>query len=190
MTTIHKLLYLSGIISISFLSCTNNTNKISSDTTDTISQEVDSQNSIIEKKEKASPLSVDFKSEDGKTVNTLDLRGKVVFMNFWATWCPPCRKEMPAIQVLYDKFKSNEHITFLIVEIENDVEGTKKFLTEENLSLPIYYPQADIPKEWVSDAIPTTVILDKNGKIAAKQQGMYDFASKEVEEFVQNLINQ
>ncbi|NGM61884.1 TlpA family protein disulfide reductase [Sphingobacterium sp. SGG-5] len=134
-------------------------------------------------------VSATFKDEQGTIVNTADLKGKVVFINFWATWCPPCRKEMPSIQTLYNKFKDNTNIIFLIVEIENDVEGTKRFLAEGDLQLPIVYPQDDIPKEWLGGAIPTTVILDKNGVIAAKQEGMYDFGTPAVEDFIQELID-
>ena len=131
-----------------------------------------------------------FVGADNKVYDTEQLQGKVLFINFWATWCPPCRAEMPSIQTLYDKFKGNDKIEFLIVEIEGDIEGTDKFLKEQNLQLPIVYPNGEIPSNWLGGSIPTTVILDKNGKIAAKEEGMYDYSTKEVEEFVQNLINQ
>lgn len=131
-----------------------------------------------------------FVSADDVVYDTEQLKGKVLFINFWATWCPPCRAEMPSIQTLYDKFKGNDKIEFLIVEIEGDIEGTDKFLKEQKLQLPIVYPNGEIPSTWLGGSIPTTVILDKNGKIAAKEEGMYDYSTKEVEEFVQNLINQ
>lgn len=131
-----------------------------------------------------------FSNGDNVVYDTEQLKGKVLFINFWATWCPPCRAEMPSIQKLYDKFKDNDDIVFLIVEIEGDVEGTGKFLNEQNLKLPIVYPNSEIPSNWLAGAIPTTVILDKSGKIAAKEEGMYDYSTKEVEAFVQNLIDQ
>ena len=131
-----------------------------------------------------------FVSADNDVYDTEQLKGKVLFINFWATWCPPCRAEMPSIQKLYDKFKENDKIEFLIVEIEGDVDGTNKFLADQKLKLPILYPNGEIPSNWLGGSIPTTVILDKNGKIAAKEEGMYDYSTKEVEEFVQNLINQ
>lgn len=131
-----------------------------------------------------------FINADNKVYDTEQLKGKVLFINFWATWCPPCRAEMPSIQKLYDKFKGDESIEFLIVEIEGDIEGTNKFLAQQKLQLPIVYPNGEIPANWLGGSIPTTVILDKNGKIAAKEEGMYDYSTKEVEEFVRNLINQ
>ncbi|TDQ77438.1 TlpA family protein disulfide reductase [Sphingobacterium yanglingense] len=131
-----------------------------------------------------------FLNANNVVYDTEQLKGKVLFINFWATWCPPCRAEMPSIQKLYDKFKDNDNIEFLIVEIEGDTEGTEKFLTDQKLKLPIVYPNGEIPSNWLGGAIPTTVILDKSGKIAAKEEGMYDYSTKEVEAFVQNLIDQ
>lgn len=131
-----------------------------------------------------------FLNANNVVYDTEQLKGKVLFINFWATWCPPCRAEMPSIQKLYDKFKDNDNIEFLIVEIEGDMEGTEKFLTDQKLKLPIVYPNGEIPSNWLGGAIPTTVILDKSGKIAAKEEGMYDYSTKEVEAFVQNLIDQ
>src|SRR5690606_18957978 len=61
-----------------------------------------------------------FKDESGKVVHTKDLAGKVLFLNFWATCCPPCLKEMPSIHVLHDKLKVNDGVVFLIVEIDNN----------------------------------------------------------------------
>lgn len=134
--------------------------------------------------------SVSFKDESGKIYNLDELKGKVLFINFWATWCPPCKAEMPSIQVLYDKFKGNDKVEFLLVEIENDIEGANKFLKQENLTLPIVYPNSSIPESWLSGAIPTTVILNKNGELAGREQGMRDYSAKAVEDFIQKLINQ
>lgn len=131
-----------------------------------------------------------FVDVNNKVYDTEQLKGKVLFINFWATWCPPCRAEMPSIQTLYDKFKNNDKIVFLIVEIEGDLDGTKTFLSEQKLTLPIVYPQGEIPSNWLGGSIPTTIILDKEGKTAAKEEGMYDYSTKEVEKFIQNLINQ
>ena len=133
---------------------------------------------------------VNFVDEKQKAYNVDQLKGKVLFINFWATWCPPCKAEMPSIQKLYDKFKDNDKVEFLLVEIDNDIEGANKFLKQEKLSLPIVYPNSNIPETWLSGAIPTTVILDKDGVVAAREQGMRDYSAKSVEDFIQNLINQ
>ncbi len=131
-----------------------------------------------------------FVNEANERFDTEQLKGKVLFINFWATWCPPCRAEMPSIQTLVEKFKDNKNIEFLIVEIESNKEGTHTFLNENNLQLPIVYPASDIPSNWLSGSIPSTVIIDKKGNLAVKKEGMYDYSSKDVQEFIQNLIDQ
>lgn len=133
--------------------------------------------------------SVTFMNHLGETVSVADLKGKVVFINFWATWCGPCRAEMPSINVLYDKFKDNPNLVFLIVEIEGDKEKAAAFVKNEKLTLPISYPNSDIPKEWLSESIPSTVILGKDGNLATRHEGMADYSTPDVATFIQDLIN-
>lgn len=130
-----------------------------------------------------------FVNENGDIINTADLKGKVVFINFWATWCGPCVAEMPSIEVLYNKFKSNPDVVFLIVEIESNQDGVKEFLAKHKLDLPIVYPNGNIPSTWLENAIPTTVILDKDGQLAERKQGMYDYSGQGVQDFIQSLLN-
>jgi thiol-disulfide isomerase/thioredoxin len=132
---------------------------------------------------------VSFVNQLGETVPVASLKGKVVFINFWATWCGPCRAEMPSINVLYDKFKDNPNVVFLIVEIEGDQEKAAAFVKNEKLTLPISYPNSDIPKEWLSASIPSTVILDKDGNLATRHEGMADYSTPDVASFIQDLIN-
>ena len=132
---------------------------------------------------------VSFVNSLGEAVKMADLKGKVVFINFWATWCPPCRAEMPSINVLYDSYKDNPNIVFLIVEIEGDKAKAEAFVKEQKLTLPISFPNSDIPKEWLSGSIPSTVILDKEGRVATRHEGMADYSSPEVDKFIQDLIN-
>lgn len=131
-----------------------------------------------------------FITDAGVVVNTEDLKGKVVFINLWATWCGPCIAEMPSIQVLYNKFKDNPNVVFLLVEVDNNVEGAKEFVAKQKLTLPIVYPNSDIPRNWLDNAIPTTVILAKNGMLAERKQGMYDYSGENVQNFIQSLIDQ
>ncbi|RKE56390.1 TlpA family protein disulfide reductase [Sphingobacterium detergens] len=138
---------------------------------------------------KSASNTVSFVNHMGETVQVADLKGKVVFINFWATWCGPCRAEMPSINVLYDKFKDNPNIVFLIVEIEGDKEKAAAFVKNEKLTLPISYPNSDIPKEWLSESIPSTVILDKGGNLATRHEGMADYSTPDVATFIQDLIN-
>src|SRR5690606_18355549 len=84
----------------------------------------------------AEALSAAFISHDtGEELRTDSLKGKVLFINFWATWCPPCRAEMPSIQSLYNNLQDNPDIEFLLVEIDGAKDKTIEFIEKENLSL-------------------------------------------------------
>ncbi|MBE8714935.1 TlpA family protein disulfide reductase [Sphingobacterium hungaricum] len=134
-------------------------------------------------------VSSSFSNEKGEIINTASLKGKVVFINFWATWCGPCIQEMPSIQVLHDKLKDNPNVEFLLVEIDHENELAKEFMEKEKLNMPIYFPEGDIPNTWLGQSIPVTVILDKEGNIAARHEGMADYSTKQVEQFIVDLSN-
>jgi thiol-disulfide isomerase/thioredoxin len=130
---------------------------------------------------------VSFKNDKGEIVQMSDLKGKVVFINFWATWCPPCIAEMPSIAVLYERLKENKDVVFLIVEIEGESEKANAFMKGKQLNLPIYYPNSQIPKEWLGGSIPTTLIINQNGEIATKREGLADYSRQEVSDFIIEL---
>lgn len=130
-----------------------------------------------------------FKMVDlqGKQVNFESLKGKVVFLNIWATWCPPCIAEMPNIQKLYDKVGSDK-IAFVMLSVdEGGMEKVKKFIDKKKYTFPVYMPASQFPQEFYSNAIPTTFIISPEGKIVAKQEGMADYDTPEVAEFLQKL---
>ncbi|QHC86371.1 alkyl hydroperoxide reductase [Empedobacter brevis] len=124
---------------------------------------------------------------DGRSVNMEDLKGKVVFMNFWATWCPPCIAEMPSIQQLYDKVKDDEEIVILTVEVEGKRDKVAKFMERKKLSLPVVYPNSSIPTKFFNGSLPTTVILDKKGNIAHTTMGMADYSGQDIVDFLNEL---
>ncbi|MEC3880340.1 TlpA family protein disulfide reductase [Parapedobacter sp. 10938] len=132
--------------------------------------------------------SVFFADGVGNRIDAANQAGKVVFINFWATWCPPCIAEMPSIDKLYEQFKDNENIVFVMADVDNQYEKSKQFMDDRNLSLPIHVPAGEIPGNWLGGAIPTTIILDKQGQIAARHEGMADYSRPEVVEFIQSLI--
>lgn len=134
--------------------------------------------------------SVFFRDGEGNRIDAANLEGKVVFINFWATWCPPCIAEMPSINKLYDVYRDNENIVFIMADVDSKYEQSVKFMEDKNLSLPVHVPAGEIPGDWLGGAIPTTVILDKKGAIAARHEGMADYSRKEVIDFIQGLIDE
>lgn len=134
--------------------------------------------------------SVQFEDVNGKHVNTASLKGKVVFINFWATWCPPCIKEMPSIQALYNKFNPADDIVFLLVDVDGDLEKSSAFMKNNQLNMPIYKPTANLPSSFIQGAIPTTVILDKNGAMKARIEGGRDYNTAEMENEIRALLKE
>lgn len=123
---------------------------------------------------------------DGNPHDFAGEKGKVVFLNFWATWCGPCLKEMPDIQKLYDDY--GDKVGFLLVTQE---ETTKvdAFLQKKDYTLPIYFTDTeDIPKELASKSMPTTYIIGKQGKIALAETGARDWNGPEVRSLLDGLL--
>ena len=124
----------------------------------------------------------------GLATNTADLNGKVVFINFWASWCPPCRAEFPSIQKFYDKYKDKENIVFLTVNMDEKPELGMQYLEKEKYSIPFLVPSGNVPQEYFKGALPTTVILDKSGKIRMFHAGMADYSTSAFYSEIDQLI--
>ena len=115
----------------------------------------------------------DFSLKDltGKTWKLSDLRGKVVVVNFWATWCPPCRKEMPDLQALYDRFAAQN---ILILAISDEESGkVQPFIREHGLTFPVLLdPGRKANKAFVVVGIPKTFVFDRVGILVAQSIDM------------------
>lgn len=120
-----------------------------------------------------------FKDKDGQTVSLKSLEGKVVFINLWATWCPPCIAEMPSIQKLYNEI-GEQNIVFLMVDVDNQFKRSQKFMEKKGFNLPIYTPASVIPENIFDGTIPTTLILDKQGRKVMLHKGMANYADKDL----------
>jgi thiol-disulfide isomerase/thioredoxin len=128
-----------------------------------------------------------MRSLDGKTVKLESLKVKVVFMNIWATWCPPCIAEMPNIQRLYEKVGSDK-IAFVMLSVdEGGMEKVQKFIGKKGFTFPVYIPASQLPQEFSTSAIPTTFIISPEGKIVVKQEGMAEYDTPEMQEYLQSL---
>lgn len=130
-----------------------------------------------------------FRDSIGKAVNLAELKGKVVFLNFWATWCPPCRAEIKSINQLYTKLRNNKNIVFLMIDVDSDYKKAKKFMDRKKYSLPIYEPASSMPDVLFNGTLPTTIIVDKKGNIAFQQEGAVDFTNPKISQFLSTLIN-
>ncbi len=124
-----------------------------------------------------------------KGLNTDDVdfnkqENKVVFVSFWATWCPPCIAEMPSMQKLYDDYK--DKATFLFVTNE-DWAKVQKFYIDKGYNLPTYNQKTQSPELFYSKTVPTTFIVDKKGKIVIKKTGAANWNSDKVRKLLDKL---
>jgi peroxiredoxin len=127
---------------------------------------------------------------NGKEVSLADHRGKVVVVNVWATWCPPCRQEMPSMQKLYEKFKG-ENFEILAVSIDSEgSEAVTPFMRKMNLTFPaLLDPGETIRSLYGITGVPESFIIDKKGIVLEKIIGPINWATPEVFLFFKDLIN-
>ncbi|GGH27922.1 TlpA family protein disulfide reductase [Sphingobacterium alkalisoli] len=135
-------------------------------------------------------LDFDFSDENGNVQNTSSLRGKVVFINFWASWCPPCRAEFPSIETFYSKFKDNPDVFFLTINQDDDLATGRAYLNKEKYAVPLFTTNGNIPREVYAGALPTTIVLDKNGKIRYHNTGFANYASAKFLKQIEELIRE
>ncbi len=127
--------------------------------------------------------------DNGQPFDLNQAQGKVVFLNMWATWCPPCIAEMPAIQELYNKYKNNFDIVFVFAT--TDPKATvDKFMADKGYDLPIYYIHSSPPQQLASNTIPITFLIGKNGGIAIRKIGAADWKSKKVTSAIDGLLKE
>jgi len=131
---------------------------------------------------------VTFADIKGKRISLASLKNKVVFINFWATWCPPCRAEMPAINKLYTRFKSNKNVVFLLVDADGKPELSNAFMKSQGYDLPVYTMAGAVPESLFAGSLPTTVILDKSGHIAYSGIGAADYSNPKIAAFIDGLL--
>lgn len=128
-----------------------------------------------------------FADESFETKSIALYRGKVVFLNIWASWCPPCIAEMPSIASLYQQVKDDENIEFILVSMDEDFENAIAFMESRDLDMPIYHYRGRDRETYSSDLIPTTYVITPDGKIAMEKQGMAKYDSPEFVEFLERL---
>jgi len=128
-----------------------------------------------------------LRDENGVVKKLSDFNDKPIFINFWATWCPPCIAEMPAIEGLEKEYGDRVH--FLLVSNENH-ELTKRFLLDKNLDLHTYQSASKEPEILSSKSIPITFVINKKGQIVVKKTGSSNWNGDSVKELLDELITE
>lgn len=121
----------------------------------------------------------------GEQVNLETFRGKVIFLNIWATWCPPCIAEMPSIHELYKKLGND--VQFVMISVDNDFETAKRFRERKEYSFEIYSLVSSMPTMYQTKSIPSTFVIDTEGRLVYQHQGMADYNTDPFIQFLREL---
>jgi thiol-disulfide isomerase/thioredoxin len=133
------------------------------------------QTSVSENKAEAVTLpAFRMLDREGNVVSLQSFKGKKVFVNLWATWCPPCRREMPSIESLY-KSVDKSKVAFVMLSLDDDFQKAKQYAASRKLTLPILYPAENLPQLFNVDGIPATFIFDEEGKLIKQVNGSDDY---------------
>jgi peroxiredoxin len=131
-----------------------------------------------------------LKGPAGNQINLRELRGKVVFVNFWATWCLPCIEEMPAMEKLHQELQK-DGLVILAVNFQEGTERVKEFLTKHNLTFTaLLDDDGKVAERYQAWALPVSVIINKRGEIVARAMGSKDWDSKESLQYFRQLLAQ
>ncbi len=143
---------------------------------------------LVKQGEKAPDFS--FETAPGKTVKLSELKGKVVWINFFATWCPPCRKELPHLQKeVFDKYKDNKDFVLTILGREHSWDEINKFKAEQNFSMPFSPdPERKVFSIYAKQNIPRNFIIDKEGNIAYSSIGFNEEDFEKIKTTVSELL--
>jgi peroxiredoxin len=134
--------------------------------------------------------SIDFTLSDlsGKKVSLSSYKGKLVFLNFWATWCPPCRSEMPSMERLYQKLKG-KGLVILAVDLQEDAKSVQKFVDEHKLTFPVLLDSdGKVGGSYGARSIPTTYIIGRDGNALGGTIGAKEWDSPEMIAFFTRLL--
>jgi peroxiredoxin len=141
----------------------------------------------------AGDMAADFKLESlsGKRVTLSSLRGKVVFLNVWATWCGPCREEMPSMETLYEHFKNRKD--FVILAVSQDRRGraaVMPFVERNHFHFDILLdPDNLVGDSYNVSGVPETFIIDRKGRIVAHHMGAFDWSQTDVRQALNELLD-
>jgi len=139
-----------------------------------------------------SKLAADFTltNMQGEQVSLSQYRGKVVILNFWATWCPPCREEMPSMERLYQKYKDQGLVILAVSADENGKKAVSQFLQKTPYSFPILLDSDNVAQNaYGVFRFPESFIIDRNGMVIKRIIGGRDWLSGSTYELINFLLN-
>ncbi|MGC4129840.1 MAG: TlpA disulfide reductase family protein [Bergeyella sp.] len=129
---------------------------------------------------------IELKGINTPSTNLKNLKSdKLLFLNFWGTWCPPCREEWPTIEALYNGKKNK--VNFVLIAMQDEEEKVVKFLKDNHYTAPVYIAQSPISNSMLPKVFPTTFLINSEGRILLKEDSSKDWNSRSVNEFIDNV---
>ncbi len=113
-------------------------------------------------------------AKNGNAVSFEQWKGKTIFLNFWATWCPPCIAEMPDIEALFQA-NNSEKLVLVLIATDKEKEKVVSFLKKKGYEIPVYFLPGALPNEFNSSSIPTTFLISPDGEIVFRHEGMANY---------------
>ena len=127
---------------------------------------------------------------DGRYINSSDLKGSYVLINFWATWCKPCVKEIPSLNNLNETFKDNNNFKLVAINVGQTKEVVSEFINNKSpINFTVLLDERIELTNWEVSAIPTTFLIDDKGNIIYKVEGEKEWDSPEFTSFIKSIIN-
>lgn len=118
--------------------------------------------------------------------NLKNFQGKTVFLNFWGTWCPPCRAEWPSVQKLYSD--RGGKIVFVLIAMQDEEAAVRKFLAENKYTAPVYIAKSPVAAKLMPVSFPTTFVLGRTGFILKKEESSVNWDLPESRAFIDNIL--
>lgn len=137
--------------------------------------------------EKKASYAFELETLDGDEVSFNEMKDKVVFINFWATWCPPCIAEMPDIYSLFKE--KGKKIEFVMISLDQDKQKARSFIEKKAFDFPVYFLRSELPENYDTHSIPTTYVIGKDGLIKVENHGMAKYNSESFKEYLDELDN-
>ena len=129
-----------------------------------------------------------LKDANGTIVTVGSMKGKVVFLNFWALTCVPCKTEMPTINRLREYFKDDTNLVIMTVDLDNNMTSSTNYMNEKGFGLRVYTIASAIPETLFRGELPTTVVIDKSGRIVLFKEGEGDYGTAEFAGYIDSLV--
>ncbi len=138
---------------------------------------------VADVKNPAADYGLKLRNQKGELVDMETLKGRVIFLNLWATWCPPCVAEMPGINSLAAKLEGEE-VVFLMLSLDKNFQKAKDFRERKGFGFDVHQLESDLPEMYYSRSIPTTFIISADGRLVYSNKGMADYDTEKFRKFL------